>query len=124
MRKVYVSPASSPVTVYVVLELPVDSHVDPPSEEYSYLTTTSSSVSLGELHVRIAVSLTLSTLRPPGVPGASISGLTVRAREAFPGCAPVETALTLKVYEIPFVSPVTVMGTKVELPAGAQAPPF
>jgi hypothetical protein len=79
----------------------------------------------GAVKLTVALPLLTVALMPVGVPGAVTVSAGVTAEEA-PDAVPVPMALdavTVKVYAVPLVSPVTVIGDDVPLAVIAVPPP-
>ena len=116
--KVYAVPLVSPVTV-IGDEAPVA--VRPPGEEVTvYPVIADPPVFTGAVKLTVALPLLPLTEILVGTPGAVVAGVTADdAVEAVP-VPTMFVAVTVKVYAVPLVSPVTVIGDEAPL---AERPP-
>ena len=114
-------PLANPVTV-IGEDVPVA--VTPPGEEVTvYPVIVAPPVFVGAVKLTVAVPLLPLAETLVGTPGAVIAGVTAGdALEAVP--VPTElVATTVKVYAVPLVSPVTVIGDEGPLAVTAVPPP-
>ena len=114
-------PFVKPVTV-IGDEGPVA--VRPPGEEVTvYPVIADPPVFVGAVKLTVALPLLTVALIPVGVPGAVAAGLTAEdALEAVPVATEL-VAMTVKVYAVPLVRPVTVIGDEGPVAVTAAPPP-
>ena len=98
--------------------------VRPPGEAVTvYPVIGEPPVFVGAVKLTVALPLLTLALIPVGVPGAVAAGLTEDdALDAVPVATEL-VAVTVKVYAVPLVKPVTVIGEALPVPVTAVPPP-